>query len=193
MPKAWALLQRPHPHRPREPPTPAPRQRRERPTPAPHKRREPPLRPRASGPPRPRATCRRTPTSRRSFQKCRASGPSRPHAGEGLSRPRASWCSAGLAGSSARSYEDGRWMCLKGTLGADPRAFLEGVRPQIRAKHEEEIKALNGINFQLALKVQLRTTHTAVRSTQTLCCATSRRLFCKTVKSRGLQSSFPHD
>ena len=40
--------------------------------------------------------------------------------------------------------------------GADPRAFLEGVRPQIQAKLEEEIKALNGIKFQLALKVQLR-------------------------------------
>ena len=40
--------------------------------------------------------------------------------------------------------------------GADPRAFLEGVRPQIRAKLEKEIKALNGIKFQLALKVQLR-------------------------------------
>ena len=40
--------------------------------------------------------------------------------------------------------------------GADPRAFLEGVRPQIRAKLEEEIKALNGIKFQLAHKVQLR-------------------------------------
>ena len=38
-----------------------------------------------------------------------------------------------------------------------------------------------------------RTTQTAVRSTHTLCCATSRRLFCKTVKSRGPQSSFPHD
>ena len=40
--------------------------------------------------------------------------------------------------------------------GADPRAFLEGVRPQIRAKLEEEIKALNAIKFQLALKVQFR-------------------------------------
>ena len=39
---------------------------------------------------------------------------------------------------------------------ADPRAFLEGVRPQIRAKLEEEIKTLNRIKFQLALKVQLR-------------------------------------
>ena len=43
-------------------------------------------------------------------------------------------------------------------LGADPRAFLEGVRlhPQIHHKLEKEIKALNGIKFQLALKVQLR-------------------------------------
>ena len=40
--------------------------------------------------------------------------------------------------------------------GADPRVFLEGVRPQIRAKLEEEIKALGGVKFQLALKVQLR-------------------------------------
>ena len=48
-------------------------------------------------------------------------------------------------------------MCIKGTPhGADPRAFLEQVRPQIRAKLDEEIKALNGIKFQLALKVQLR-------------------------------------
>ena len=40
--------------------------------------------------------------------------------------------------------------------GADPRAFLEGMRPQIRAKLKEELKALHGIKFQLALKVQLR-------------------------------------
>ena len=40
--------------------------------------------------------------------------------------------------------------------GAEPRAFLEGVRPQILAKLEEEIKALGGVKFQLALKVQLR-------------------------------------
>ena len=40
--------------------------------------------------------------------------------------------------------------------GADPRAFLEGVRPQIRVKLEEEIKALIGVKFQLALKAQLR-------------------------------------
>ena len=35
-------------------------------------------------------------------------------------------------------------------------AFLEGVRPQIHHKLEEEIKALNGVKFQLALKVQLQ-------------------------------------
>ena len=40
--------------------------------------------------------------------------------------------------------------------GADPMAFLEGVRPQIQTKLEEEIEALNGVKFQLALKVQLR-------------------------------------
>ena len=40
--------------------------------------------------------------------------------------------------------------------GADPRDFLEGVRPQIRAKLEKEIKGLNGIKFQLTLKVQLQ-------------------------------------
>ena len=40
--------------------------------------------------------------------------------------------------------------------GADPRAFLEGVGLQIQAKLEEEIEALNGVKFQLALKAQLR-------------------------------------
>ena len=40
--------------------------------------------------------------------------------------------------------------------GADPRAFLEEVRPQIRAKLKEELKQLRGTKFQLALKVLLR-------------------------------------
>ena len=31
--------------------------------------------------------------------------------------------------------------------GADPSAFLEGVRPQIRAKLKEELKQLRGIEF----------------------------------------------
>ena len=39
--------------------------------------------------------------------------------------------------------------------GADPRAFY-GVRPPTQAKVKEEIKALNGVKFQLALKIQLR-------------------------------------
>ena len=49
--------------------------------------------------------------------------------------------------------------CTKrASLGADPQAFLEGLRPQIYNKLEEEIRALNGIKFQLALKIQLRKT-----------------------------------
>ena len=43
--------------------------------------------------------------------------------------------------------------------GTDPRAFLEEVRLQIRAKLEKEIKALNSTKFQLGLKVQLRKDH----------------------------------
>jgi len=43
-------------------------------------------------------------------------------------------------------------------LGANPKAFLEGVRPQIRENLEEEIRALKGVKFQLALKIQLRKT-----------------------------------
>ena len=41
-------------------------------------------------------------------------------------------------------------------LGADPKAFLEGVRPKIQEKLEEEVRALNGVKLQLALKVSLR-------------------------------------
>ena len=117
MRNAWALLQRSHLHRSRA-------------SGVSH-----PHRPRASGgshPHRPRATCRhptrlgRTPTSRRSFHKCPTNGPSRPHAGEGLSRPRVSWCSAGLAGSSAHSYEAGRWVCLKAPPWCRPQGFLRG-------------------------------------------------------------------
>ena len=40
--------------------------------------------------------------------------------------------------------------------GVDVRAFLQEVEPRIHGKLEEEILALNGIKFQLALKVQLR-------------------------------------
>lgn len=38
---------------------------------------------------------------------------------------------------------------------ADPRAFLEGVHPQICQKLTEEIRALRGVKFQLLLKVDL--------------------------------------
>ena len=38
------------------------------------------------------------------------------------------------------------------TNSPDPRAFLESVRPEIHGKPIEEIDALNGIKFQLALK-----------------------------------------
>ena len=41
-------------------------------------------------------------------------------------------------------------------LAADPREFLEGVRQRIREKLTEEISALDGVKFQLALKVPLR-------------------------------------
>ena len=51
----------------------------------------------------------------------------------------------------------GRWMYLPSTLwGADPREFLEGVRPQIHKKLTEEILAISGIKLQLAHKVQLQ-------------------------------------
>ena len=43
-------------------------------------------------------------------------------------------------------------------LGADPLSFLEGVRPQIRQKLTEEILALKGIKFQLAVNIHLRKT-----------------------------------
>ena len=41
-------------------------------------------------------------------------------------------------------------------LGADPRAFLDDARPQIRKQLTEEVVALKGVKFQLALKVSLR-------------------------------------
>ena len=40
--------------------------------------------------------------------------------------------------------------------GVDVRAFMQEVEPRIHDKLEEEILALKGIKFQLALKVQLR-------------------------------------
>ena len=43
-------------------------------------------------------------------------------------------------------------------FGADLKTFLEGLPPQIYNKLEEEIQALNGIKFKLALKGPLRKT-----------------------------------
>ena len=40
--------------------------------------------------------------------------------------------------------------------GVDVRAFMQEMRPQIHKKLSEDILALNGIKFQLALKVQLQ-------------------------------------
>ena len=45
-------------------------------------------------------------------------------------------------------------------FSAGPNAFLEGVRPQIHRNLVEEVLALNGVKFQLALKVQLRKDNT---------------------------------
>ena len=42
------------------------------------------------------------------------------------------------------------------SFSVDPKAFLEGVYPQIHQKLVEEVLALNGIKFQLAFKIQLR-------------------------------------
>ena len=36
------------------------------------------------------------------------------------------------------------------SLEVDPKTFLEGVRPQIHSKLEEELQALHGIKFQLS-------------------------------------------
>ena len=41
------------------------------------------------------------------------------------------------------------------SLEVDPKTYLEGVRPQIHSKLEEELQDLHGIKFQLSLKVQL--------------------------------------
>ena len=98
----------PAPRKRREPPTPAPRQRRERPIPAPRQRRP------ILGP-------RDVPTAEMDtyIEEILSEMPGEQSIPaprrRGLSRPRASWCSAGLAWSSAHSCEDSRWMCIKGT------------------------------------------------------------------------------
>ncbi len=45
---------------------------------------------------------------------------------------------------------------MRASLCTDPITFWEDVRPQIRQKLTEEVLAINGVEFRLALKIQLR-------------------------------------
>ena len=71
--------------------------------------------------------------------------------------------------------------------GVDVRDFLQEMRPQIHKKLTEEILALNGIKFQLALKVQLQKERVQLEEESlTLCSATNRRPFSRPAKSKRL-------
>ena len=112
----------------RERPTPAPRRRNDTPTPAPRRRNDnPTLAPQRQTP---------IPATRR-----------RPTLRDLVFRGR-QWA----IGNFLRCWE----INVPQALGADPLTFLEGVRPQIRQKLTEEILAIKGVKFQLALMVQLR-------------------------------------
>ena len=77
--------------------------------------------------------------------------------------------------------------------GANPKASLDEVEPQIHGKLVDEIKALHGVKFQLALKVQLRKDNPDGNEEYTdLCYATSKRLFCRSVKSKELSNKLSH-
>ena len=134
--------------RKRERPTPAP-QKRERPTPAPRKRKRPKPAPRKHERPTPaprlltdkefdklmgeiyeEQTGRRTPAPSLVFQKAR-------------------WIIDDQLRGWQMDVPEGH------ELGADPKSFLEGVRPQIHKKLVEEVVDLKGFKFQLALRVQL--------------------------------------
>ena len=183
----------PVPRKRRESSTPAPRQRREPPTPAPRQRREPPTpAPRQRPTPAPRDVPSPDTAGVDAYiEEILSQMPDeRPIPAPRRRRPipvprqlvlrRTRW----VIGSFLRGWQMD--VPQGHSHGADPRAFFEGLRPQIRAKLEEEIKALNGIKFQLALKVQLRKDNPDGSEEYTdTCCATSRRLFCRTVKSRG--------
>ena len=58
------------------------------------------------------------------------------------------------------------------SLEADPKSFLEGVRPQIVAKLKEEATELKGIKFLLSLKVELQKTNKDGVPERTTPCAT---------------------
>ena len=129
-------------------------------------------RPRASSesrPGRPRASRVSVPFRPASAARMSYSGPARAKADPGPG-----WCSAGIPwviGSFLRGWQ------MDVSPGhphdADPRAFLEEVNPRIHDKLEEAIKVLDGV--KLSMSTFGRTTQVAVRSTQTRCCATSRR------------------
>ena len=68
--------------------------------------------------------------------------------------------------------------------GVDVRAFMPEVEPRIHGKLEEEILALNGIKFQLALKAQLwKDNPDAIEEYTDPVLATSRRPFSRLAKS----------
>ena len=55
--------------------------------------------------------------------------------------------------------------------GVDVRTFMQEVKRRIHDKLEEKILALNGVKFQLALKVQLRKDNPdGSEEYTTLCC-----------------------
>ena len=126
MRKAWALLQRSHPHRPR------------------------------------------------------ASGVRHPH------RPRASWCSAGLAGNRLIPARMADGCTSRAPPWCRPEGFLRGSATtdsdQAQGRDQGSRWCCSSWHSRSSFG---GTTQTAVGSTQTLCCAIGRRLFCKTTKSRG--------
>ena len=108
--------------------------RRERPTPAPRRQAPTPAPRRQTPVPR-----RQTPTPRRRSPTLRD-----------LVFRRTPWTIGNFLRGWQMNVPQGQ------PLRADPLTFLEGVRPQIRQKLTEEILAIKGVKFQLALKVQLR-------------------------------------
>ncbi|MEW8544536.1 MAG: hypothetical protein AB2693_13490 [Candidatus Thiodiazotropha sp.] len=72
------------------------------------------------------------------------------------------------------------WQMGAAESDMDVRAFLQEARPQIYKKLVEEILALKGVKFQLALLVQLRkSTPDGSEEYTDLCSVTNRRLLYK--------------
>ena len=77
----------------------------------------------------------------------------------------------------------------------DPMAFLEKVKPQIRKiKLEEEIKALNEVKFQVALKVQLKKNNLdgSEEYTNPMLCHKQEALLQQVEIDRALDQAFPN-